>query len=47
MKTLTRPLLRGTAALLLAAGGFRIGQLQTGYLKGPRPMTHVYRGWAD
>lgn len=31
---------------LLAAGGFAIGQLQTGYLKGPRPMTYVYRGWA-
>lgn len=31
---------------LLAAGGFRVEQLQTGYLKGPRPMTYVYRGWA-
>lgn len=32
---------------LIAAGGFHIRQLETGYLKGPRPMTHVYRGWAD
>lgn len=32
---------------LILAGGFHIRQLETGYLKGPRPMTHVYRGWAD
>ena len=32
---------------LIGAGGFHIRQLETGYLKGPRPMTHVYRGWAD
>ncbi|WP_417705065.1 class I SAM-dependent methyltransferase [Pseudomonas sp.] len=32
---------------LISAGGFHIRQLDTGYLKGPRPMTHVYRGWAD
>ncbi|MEX6503432.1 class I SAM-dependent methyltransferase [Pseudomonas zhanjiangensis] len=32
---------------LLVAGGFSLGQLQTGYLKGPRPMTFVYRGWAE
>jgi ubiquinone/menaquinone biosynthesis C-methylase UbiE len=32
---------------LIAAGGFHVRQLETGYLKGPRPMTHVYRGWAD
>ncbi len=32
---------------LIHAGGFHIRQLDTGYLKGPRPMTHVYRGWAD
>ena len=31
---------------LLEAGGFTIGQLETSYLKGPRPMTWVYRGWA-
>ena len=31
---------------LIGAGGFSIEQLQTGYLKGPRPMTFVYRGWA-
>lgn len=32
---------------LIQAGGFHIRQLDSGYLKGPRPMTHVYRGWAD
>lgn len=32
---------------LIGAGGFHICELSTGYLKGPRPMTHVYRGWAD
>ena len=32
---------------LLEAGGFNIGQLETSYLKGPRPMTWVYRGWAE
>ncbi|WP_322980234.1 class I SAM-dependent methyltransferase [Pseudomonas sp. C11] len=32
---------------LILAGGFHIRQLETGYLRGPRPMTHVYRGWAD
>ena len=32
---------------LIAAGGFNLGELQTGYLKGPKPMTYVYRGWAD
>lgn len=32
---------------LIAAGGFHIRQLDSGYLKGPRPMTHVFRGWAD
>ncbi|NQD96476.1 class I SAM-dependent methyltransferase [Pseudomonas sp. CrR25] len=31
---------------LIAAGGFTVTQLQTGYLRGPRPMTFVYRGWA-
>ena len=31
----------------LVAGGFTIGQLETSYLKGPRPMTWVYRGWAE
>ncbi|MDF2074342.1 class I SAM-dependent methyltransferase [Pseudomonas mendocina] len=29
---------------LILAGGFHVRQLETGYLKGPRPMTHVYRG---
>ncbi len=32
---------------LIEAGGFRIGELQSGYLKGPKPLTYVYRGWAD
>lgn len=32
---------------LIEAGGFHIRELNTAYLKGPRPMTHVYRGWAD
>lgn len=32
---------------LLEAGGFTIRQLETSYLKGPRPMTWVYRGWAN
>lgn len=32
---------------LIGTGGFHIRELSTGYLKGPRPMTHVYRGWAD
>ncbi|MBH3338115.1 class I SAM-dependent methyltransferase [Pseudomonas mendocina] len=32
---------------LINAGGFHIRELSTCYLKGPRPMTHVYRGWAD
>ncbi|WP_137888556.1 class I SAM-dependent methyltransferase [Pseudomonas sp. 2FE] len=32
---------------LLSAGGFHIGELDTRYLKGPKPMTYVYSGWAD
>ena len=31
---------------LIEAGGFSIGQLDSSYLKGPRPMTWVSRGWA-
>ncbi len=31
---------------LLTAGGFRVGQLLSSYLPGPKPMTYVYRGWA-
>lgn len=31
---------------LIAAGGFALGELETGYLPGPKPMTFVYRGWA-
>ena len=32
---------------LLAAGGFRIKEVQSSYLPGPRPMTWVWRGWAE
>jgi ubiquinone/menaquinone biosynthesis C-methylase UbiE len=32
---------------LICAGGFRIGELQSRYLKGPKPMTYVYSGWAE
>ncbi|MGH8434262.1 MAG: SAM-dependent methyltransferase, partial [Pseudomonas sp.] len=32
---------------LLSAGGFHIGALDTRYLKGPKPMTYVYSGWAN
>ena len=32
---------------LLEAAGFSIGDLDTGYLKGPKPMTYVFRGWAS
>ncbi|GLK92176.1 class I SAM-dependent methyltransferase [Pseudomonas turukhanskensis] len=32
---------------LIAAGGFTIGELQSRYLKGPKPMTYVYSGWAS
>lgn len=31
---------------LLEAGGFAVGELHAGYLKGPKPMTYVYHGWA-
>ena len=31
---------------LLAAAGFTIGELKTGYLPGPRPMTYTYQGLA-
>ena len=32
---------------LIADAGFRIGELKTSYLSGPRPMTYTYQGWAD
>ena len=32
---------------LITEGGFNIGELQSRYLKGPKPMTYVYSGWAD
>ncbi|AOE83380.1 class I SAM-dependent methyltransferase [Pseudomonas sp. TCU-HL1] len=32
---------------LIEAGGFNIGELHSGYLPGPRPMTFVHHGWAD
>lgn len=31
---------------LINAGGFKIGELNTGYLQGPKAMTYVYSGWA-
>ncbi len=31
---------------LIRAGGFRVEELHASYLKGPKPMTYVYRGWA-
>jgi len=32
---------------LISAGGFNIREIHSSYLKGPRPMTWVWRGWAD
>lgn len=32
---------------LLSAGGLHIREVQSSYLPGPRPMTWVWRGWAD
>ncbi|PYC20181.1 SAM-dependent methyltransferase [Aquipseudomonas alcaligenes] len=32
---------------LLKAGGFTIRELYSSYLPGPRPMTWVWRGWAE
>lgn len=32
---------------LLKAGGFHIREMHSSYLPGPRPMTWVWRGWAD
>jgi ubiquinone/menaquinone biosynthesis C-methylase UbiE len=31
---------------LIREGGFDVQQIESSYLKGPRPMTYVYRGWA-
>ena len=31
---------------LIRAGGFTIEEIHSSYLKGPKPMTYVYRGWA-
>ena len=31
---------------LVESGGFSIAQLQTGYMKGPKPMTFMYEGRA-
>jgi len=30
---------------LIKAAGFHIHKLQTGYMKGPKPMTFMYQGW--
>jgi len=32
---------------LITAGGFRITELKTFYLPGPRPMTYTYKGFAQ
>jgi SAM-dependent methyltransferase len=32
---------------LITAAGFRIAELKTGYLRGPRPMTYTYQGVAE
>ena len=32
---------------LLSAGGFRIREVNSSYLSGPRPMTWIWRGWAE
>jgi ubiquinone/menaquinone biosynthesis C-methylase UbiE len=32
---------------LIAAAGFEIGELETCYLPGPRPMTYTYQGFAQ
>jgi len=32
---------------LISAGGFNIRAIESSYLKGPKPMTWVWRGWAD
>jgi ubiquinone/menaquinone biosynthesis C-methylase UbiE len=37
---------RGIVGLIEGAG-FRIGELKTEYLPGPRPMTYVYQGMAE
>ncbi len=31
---------------LIRAAGFRIGAIETGYIKGPKVMTFLYQGWA-
>ncbi len=31
---------------LIRAGGFRIAEISTGYIKGPKPMTFMYQGCA-
>ena len=32
---------------LIAQAGFRITELTTGYMRGPRPMTFMYKGFAQ
>ncbi len=32
---------------LITATGFQISELRTGYLRGPRPMTYTYQGFAQ
>jgi hypothetical protein len=31
---------------LIEVAGFRIERVDTGYMKGPRPMTFMYEGYA-
>lgn len=32
---------------LIRTAGFRIGAIETGYIKGPKVMTFLYQGWAQ
>jgi hypothetical protein len=32
---------------LIRAAGFRLDALETGYIKGPKPWTFLYHGWAS
>jgi ubiquinone/menaquinone biosynthesis C-methylase UbiE len=32
---------------LIRAAGFRLGSVETGYMRGPKPWTFMYQGWAS
>ncbi len=32
---------------LIRRAGFRLGAIETGYMKGPKPWTFMYQGWAQ